>query len=188
MSIDADAVHEVVRAAQQGSRQAADRLVREHDAWVRSVIYAVTGRSDDVDDIAQQVWTRVWERLGSLENPRQLRSWLYTVARNTALDVSMSNRRRTRRAAPLDEQMPLVDRSGTCPVTAASRSELQHMILEAVRSLPALYREPFVLRHLNDWSYAQIAEVLGLSVESVETRLVRARALLREMLAGKVQR
>ena len=53
--------------------------------------------------------------------------------------------------------------------------------------LPAIYREPFVLRHLEDWSYAEIGEVLGLSVDTVETRLVRARRLLREMLQGKVE-
>jgi RNA polymerase sigma-70 factor (ECF subfamily) len=56
-----------------------------------------------------------------------------------------------------------------------------------VQSLPALYREPFVLRHLQDWSYAEIGEVLGLTTETVETRLVRARRMLREMLQGKVE-
>ena len=52
----------------------------------------------------------------------------------------------------------------------------------AVDALPVLYREPFVLRHLNGWSYKQIAEVMDMPVDSIETRLVRARRLLREAL------
>jgi RNA polymerase sigma-70 factor (ECF subfamily) len=52
--------------------------------------------------------------------------------------------------------------------------------------LPAIYREPFALRHLEGWTYAEIGTVLDLPLETVETRLVRARRLLREMLSGKV--
>ena len=64
--------------------------------------------------------------------------------------------------------------------------EQRNLVLDAVQSLPALYREPFVLRHLEDWSYREIGELLELPVDTVETRLVRARRLLREMLQGKV--
>ena len=64
--------------------------------------------------------------------------------------------------------------------------ELRAELLQAIEALPALYREPFVLRHLEDWSYAQIGELLGLPTETVETRLVRARRLLREALRGTV--
>ena len=56
----------------------------------------------------------------------------------------------------------------------------------AIQALPALYREPFVLRHVNVWSYRQIAEMMNMPVDSVETRLVRARRFLRESLKGKV--
>jgi RNA polymerase sigma-70 factor (ECF subfamily) len=60
------------------------------------------------------------------------------------------------------------------------------MVIEAIKALPALYREPFVLRHVQDWSYRQIAETMGIPVDTVETRLVRARRHLRAALDGKV--
>jgi len=75
---------------------------------------------------------------------------------------------------------------GPSPPAAVAARETRATLLQAVQALPAPYREPFVLRHLEDWSYAQIADVLGLTAEAVETRLVRARRLLRDMLAGKV--
>jgi RNA polymerase sigma-70 factor (ECF subfamily) len=187
VSIDAEMMGQLVAQAQQGSRLAVERLIREHEGWVRSAIYAVTGRADLVDDIVQQVWVRVWQHLGTLADPRQLRAWLYTVARNAALDFSAAEQRQRALASRLPADMPAVDGHRKGPLGAAASSELQDTLLRAVRSLPAIYRVPFVLRHLEDWSYAQIGEVLALSVDTVETRLVRARRLLREMLQGKVE-
>ena len=177
----------VVTGAQQGDRSAADRLVRDHDGWVRSAIYAVTGRRDLVDDVAQQVWTRVWERLETLKNPQRLKSWLYSIARNAALDASISERQRQARVGRMRIRAASDTRSSPEPVGTVGSDEMQHKLLQAVQALPALYREPFVLRHLQDWNYAEIGDVLNLPVETVETRLVRARRMLREMLQDQVQ-
>jgi RNA polymerase sigma factor (sigma-70 family) len=189
VSIDAEMMGRLVTQAQQGSRAAVERLIREHEGWVRSAVYAVTGRVDLVDDIVQQVWVRVWQHLASLADPRQLRGWLYRIARNAAIDVNAAEQRQRAFTGRLTTDGE--DRGPTSTYEdgfgAAAVSELQETLLRAVRSLPALYREPFVLRHLEDWSYAEIGEVLGVSVDTVETRLVRARRLLREMLRGKVE-
>ena len=186
-SIDGEALHQLVAEVRRGHRPAADRLVREHDSWLRSVIYGTTGRVELVDDVAQQVWTQVWQRLDSLKDPRRLRSWLYSVARHAAIDAGVARSRRNGRTGQLDRLPEAAgDERKTNPFQAVVRGELHGTLLQAVEALPALYREPFVLRHLENWSYAQIAELLGLPVETVETRLVRARRLLREMLNGKV--
>lgn len=185
-TLDVDAVRTLVTEAQQGSRRAADRLVREHDGWVRSVIYGVTGRPDLVEDIAQQVWAQVWERLPSLKEPERLRSWLYAVARNAAIDAGQARKRRQAHALDGIAEAVRDDRAAN-PAWAAASDEMHRAILRSVEALPALYREPFVLRHLEDWTYQEIGELLGLPLETVETRLVRARRLLREMLRGKVE-
>ena len=186
MSIDAESMRLLVAEAQHGSRAAAERLIRQHDGWVRSAIYAVTGRVDQVDDIAQQVWLRAWQRLGTLDSPKRLRPWLYAIARNAALDARFADRRRETRVGRLDRDAHEPDGRQTGPASVAAGNELRETLLRAVQALPALYREPFVLRHLEDWSYAEIGETLELSIETVETRLVRARRLLREMLKDKV--
>ncbi len=187
MAIDAETVRELVTGAQQGDRVAADRLVREHESWVRSAIYAATGRPELVDDIAQQVWMRVWQRLDTLENPRQLRAWLYTIARNTAIDYGASHRRQQGFAERMGAEGRRTQPPAAEPAGTVANAEVRELVLRAVRSLPAIYREPFVLRHLEGWSYQEIGDVLGLTVDTVETRLVRARRLLREMLQGRVE-
>ncbi len=188
VTIDGEALHSLVAEAQRGNRPAADRMVREHDSWLRSVIYGVTGRVDLVDDVAQQVWMQVWQRLDTLNDPQRLRPWLCKIARHAAIDASVARRRRQWRTGSL-EHVPEVDgrAKAPTPLRVTTGGELHETLLQAVQSLPALYREPFALRHLEDWSYAQIGEVLGLPVETVETRLVRARRMLRETLNGKVE-
>lgn len=188
VSIDGESWRLVVAAAQRGSRVAADRLVREHDGWLRSAVYATTGRADLVDDIVQQVWMRVWERLGTLQNPGRLRAWLYAIARNTAIDACVAHRQQRARVGPLDlERADRAADGGPAPVGRVAGRELRQVVLRAVQALPAIYREPLVLRYLEGWSYARIGEVLDLPVETVETRLVRGRRLLREMLQDKVE-
>jgi len=72
------------------------------------------------------------------------------------------------------------------PHHSAISGEQRKLLGAAIRALPALYREPFVMRHLQGWSYAEIGEVLGMPVDTVETRLVRARRQLREALKDRI--
>ena len=120
--VDAECMRRLVAEARQGDREAADRLVRQHAAWVRSAIYAVTGRVDLVDDIAQQVWIRVWERLETLQDSGRLRSWLYKVARNAAIDACMSDRRRQDAVGRLEEA-PIPNRNPVGPDRIVASSE-----------------------------------------------------------------
>lgn len=184
---DVDALPVLVAEAQRGNRWAADWLVREHEGWVRTVVYAVVGRWDQVDDIVQQVWALVWMRLPSLKDPQRLRSWLCSVARNAALDAGQTRRRHAAQQMMEPVADSLADKNGRVPVRAMLDGELRTMLLRAVEALPVHYREPFVLRHLEDWSYQQIGEMLGLAVKTVEKRLVRARRLLREMLKDVIE-
>lgn len=179
-----DALRQLVCDAQKGHRDAADRLIRAHEGWIRGVVFGITGKPQLVDDVVQQVWTQLWERIDSLQDPRCLKSWLYAVARNAAIDAGQARKRRDEvRMEAAAEARPFDAESN--PALRVSADEVHSELLRAIGALPAIYREPFVLRHMEDWSYAEIGELLGLSVETVETRLVRARRLLREMLSGK---
>ena len=172
----------LIEAAQRGDRSALDALVRRHDRWVRTVVYSTLGRSGLVDDVVQHVWTRVCEQIGSLVDSARWRGWLYTLARNAAIDAGQKAARDRKRQSSAD----CIDLAGeTCsdPARSVIRTEQHRRVLNAIRGLPPIYREPFLLRHVEDWSYSQIGEALSLPVYTVETRLVRARRLLRSALA-----
>ncbi len=175
----------LVEAIRNGDRFAFGEFVRRQTPWVRGVIFGVLGDPDRGDDVAQQVWTAVWQRIGELRDVRRWRPWLYRMARNAAVDAGRDVTRRRRHGQVLAAESGVQAISGYAEDNLARREQHQE-VLSAIQALPALYREPFVMRHLNDWSYRKIAEVMGMPVDSVETRLVRARRFLRESLKSKL--
>ena len=184
LAAEFDPERPVIEAVRLGDRSAFDELVRRQGRWVRGVIFGVLGDADRVDDVAQQVWQVVWSRIEDLRAAGQWRSWLYRLARNAAVEAG---REKTRRKGLTERAMEAATRiPPPAPDGELAARESHQAVLQAVRGLPALYREPFVLRHLENWSYQQIADVMGMPPATVETRLVRARRLLRGALSGKV--
>lgn len=180
--IDAD--EPVIEAIRAGDRHAFAEFMRLHSGWVRGVIFGVLGDAGAVDDAAQQAWTAVWRRIGELRDTKRWRPWVYRLARNAAIDAGRDATRRRGRTQALPPDLPAG--SGDAPDAKLVGRERHGDVLAAIRSLPTLYREPFVMRHLNQWSYAEISEAIGMPIDSVETRLVRARRLLRDFLKDKV--
>ena len=196
----------VIDAIRSGDRTAFGELVRRHDHWVRGVVFGVLGQQDRVDDAVQQVWTTAWERINELRDPARWRAWLYRLARNAALDAGRDIARRRKRMQELARHAVSANsgspRCASDPASGGSQDpaltlgariddaivsdETTGEVLGAIEALPAIYREPFVLRHLSGWSYREIADVMDMPVDSVETRLVRARRLLRETLKDKL--
>lgn len=184
---DDDVDRSLIEAIGRADAQAMTEFVGRHGRWVRGVLYAAIGRMDDVDDLAQRVWMQVWREAGALRDVSNWRSWLYRIARNAAMDHGRFRQRYKRAMEHIARQRDVMHSEEVRPTDeSALHDERQRIILEAIESLPPLYREPFVLRHLEDMSYQRIGELLGLPVDTVETRLVRARRLLREQLAGRL--
>jgi len=181
-----DADLPLIEALMRGESQALDELVRRHERWVRGVIFGLTGRPDLVDDVLQQVWTTVWQQIGTLRDPAVWRSWLYQIARRATIDAGRRWRRSRREEVLVEGEVISRLPSSERPDHQIMAGEQHRQVMQAIKSLPAIYREPFVLKHLEGWSYAEIGKVLNLPVDTVETRLVRARRMLRETLQGGV--
>jgi len=188
-----DAEEPVIEAIRSGDRYAFSELMRRQSAWVRGVIFGVLGDRDSVEDVAQQVWMAVWQRIGELRETKRWRPWLYQLARNAAIDAGRNVTRRRDHMQRLKagstewRRLSSQHRAATgAPDQDVALREQHGAVLAAVQGLPPLYREPFVMRHLNGWSYRQIAETMGMPVDSVETRLVRARRFLRASLENRM--
>lgn len=171
----------LIAAAQRGESRALDAFVRRHDGWVRHVVYAAVGNPALVDDVAQQVWATVWQQIGTLVDAGKWRGWLYRTAKNAAIDAGIKRARERQRQAGLSYVEPVADALDD-PAIEAVVAEQHRRVLDAIKALPEIYREPFMLRHLEGWSYARIGEAMDLPIDTVETRLVRARRLLRTSL------
>lgn len=182
-------VEEVIRA-QSGDADAMAALIENNRTWVRGIAYTVLGDAHLAEDAAQEVCVRVVKHLHGLDTPGAFRPWVYRMTRNVALSMAQ-RRERTPQPLSLDaEQM----QEGTklsqndTPGSALDSDERVSGILEAINRLPDIYREVLVLKHVQELSYTEMSTILGVSVKSLEVRLVRARKLLQERLGRRFNR
>jgi len=164
----------------RGDRSAVRQLLLRHWPWMRALAWAAVGDPHDADDLLQDICVRVLGRIGTLRDPERFRPWLATLLRNEA--VSFRRRRRRRPAALAPEQAErIVVEPGPDRLEV---DEEQHRLREAIGKLPPKYRDVLMLQLTGRYSYADIAELLGLSVTTVQVRLVRARRMVHDYMMG----
>lgn len=182
---DVDA--QLVRAVARGEADALDEFIHRNGPWVRGVIFAVSRRLDMVDDVQQQVWLSAWRRAGTLEDPGCWRSWIYRLTCRAAIDAGRAAGRRSKLLNRLRYRPAVRDMAEDQGHRKIELAEAHQRALLAVGKLPETYRQAFVLRHLADFSYLQIAETMDIPANSVGSLLLRARRLLREELGEETK-
>lgn len=175
--MDGDATRRDAAAAISGDAEALDRLWRAHRRWAAAVVLAHMPRDADLEDLVQDIALTIVRTISDLRDPAMFRPWLRRIAVNAARTAGRRKSTRLRLVRP--------DRSGT-PIdgipaaVGADNSAEGRRLLELAHRLHPDYREPLLLRCVRGMSHRQIAEALGLPVTTVETRITRARKMLRE--------
>lgn len=177
----------LVDQAAGGDRDAQRRLFELHRDAAFHVALRITGRREDALDVVQDGFIRAFERLNEFQRGAQFRTWLLRIVSNRALDILRA--RKVRLAIPLDGEddegrVQLEDRRGeVAPAADLERAELAERLRQAIESLPADQRAVFALYATGDLTYGQIAEVLGIPIGTVMSRLYHARRRLHEQLS-----
>ncbi len=173
----------LVCAARRGDKEALQTLLARHWSWLKALVYGVLGDARELDDVMQDICLRVIARIHTLREPECFRGWLAVLARREALRCCQ---RRPPQPVGIDPDswvLRTVDRVEG-PLEALERRELRRRILDAVETLPQIYREVFMLAHASGLTYAQMAEVLAVPITTVQIRLVRARRRVQKQLIG----
>jgi RNA polymerase sigma-70 factor, ECF subfamily len=169
-----------------GETVAFEKLVERHQRLVVGTAARMLGSNSDVEDIAQQVFVRVWKSAKRYVPRAKFTTWLLKITRNLVFNEL---RRRSRHAQfplqtePEDEERPVRDEHAMAPDASLLEQELQQAIETAITQLPESQRLAVVLRRYDDLSYEEIAEVLDQSVPAVKSLLFRARSELRIRLS-----
>jgi RNA polymerase sigma-70 factor, ECF subfamily len=170
----------------QGDTNAFEKLVEKHQALVAGTIGRMLGSNSDVEDIAQQVFIRVWKSARRYVPRAKFTTWLLKITRNLVFNELRRTKRRAQvplQPEPGGEEPPLKDEMNLAPDASLLETELQRTIEQAILQLPEAQRMALVLRRYEQLSYEQIAEVLDLSVPAVKSVLFRARSELRSRLS-----
>lgn len=175
---------ELVNAALSGKVNSFEELVRRYQRPITGYVFRMLGNYESALDVTQEVFIKVYNSLTKYSSEYKFSTWLYRIAHNAAIDHMRrnSNFSQSLETENADGTYQLqLESSAPSPEKERERSEWRVAINSVVKCLPAAYRELIVLRHSQDLSYDEIAEVTGLPLGTVKNRLFRAREMMREM-------
>lgn len=181
----------LVERAKRGDVEAFEQLISQYQRKVYNQAYRLTGNYEDASDIAQEAFLRVYSSLPEFRGDSSFATWLNRIVGNACLDEL--RKRKRQRVASLDEpvftdegemdrQLAVAD-TADGPEQALERVEVQRAVQQSIHALDEEYRVVVVMRDLQGYSYNEIADMLGINLGTVKSRLNRARAALQKKLA-----
>ena len=178
----------LVNAAREGDIQAFEQLIQKYDRNVFRIAQHITQNREDAEDVVQDAFLKAYQNLNKFQGNSKFYTWLVRIAVNEAL--MRLRKRKADKTVSMDEDIETED--GSMPREVADwspnpeqlygQSELGDILGKTIQGLPASFRTVFVLRDVEGMSTEETAEMLGLSVPAVKSRLLRARLQLRERL------
>ena len=192
--VDAGGEGTLVQQAKAGDVAAFSELVSRYERKIFRLARNITQNQEDAEDILQEVFLKAYTHLDRFEGNSKFYTWLVRIAVNESL--MKLRRRRSGREVSLDEPVDTGEEEVTreiavweaTPEERYSRDELRRILDEAVAGLAPIYRTVFQLRDVDELPTEETAELLGLSIPAVKSRLLRARLQLRDKLTRQFKR
>jgi RNA polymerase sigma-70 factor (ECF subfamily) len=179
----------LIQRVRDGEHDAFYELIRPYERRVYAAAFAITHNDADAEDVAQEAMLKAFKNLRQFRGESRFSTWLIQITVNEA-----RMRKRKDHAHLVEPIVEQHDGEGNyiprdfadwreIPSETLERKEIREKLAEALSSLGEIYREVFVLRDMQHLSIEETAEALGISTASVKTRLLRARLMLRDLLA-----
>lgn len=167
-------ISQLIRQCKQGDTGSFEKLVNQNASRVSNIIYQMLSSPNDVDDLAQQVFIKVYQHIKDFKEESKFSTWLYRITVNTVWDYL--RKQKHRKTVPLEEiaPIPVYDKEDT--------GELKKLLNIEIQKLPFKYRTIIILKDIEGLSYNEISKILKCRIGTVESRLFRARQELRGKL------
>lgn len=169
----------LVTASQSGDQDAFAFLVQRHQRRVFNLVFRMLQEYDEANEVTQETFFAAWQGLPSFRGDARFSTWLHRIAYNCALKQIEQRKKDT--ALQVAIQAETVDSDERIGAELETRDR-QDFVREHISTLPAKYRVVLVLRHLQDMTYEEMAEILTMPIGTIKTHLFRARNLLKERL------
>jgi RNA polymerase sigma-70 factor (ECF subfamily) len=172
-----------IRKAKKGDIGAYQNIYEAYARKILNFVYRMVNSLEEAEDLTQDTFVAVYQKLGTLKDNRKFEPWLFRIARNY---VYQRYRTRTPSTVSIDsfdensQQVIQLEDTGRNPDEVFQSQELESVVADTISRLPEKYREVFVLSALQHFSYQQIADIVGRSLPSVKTDIHRARLEVRK--------
>lgn len=174
-----------------GDRRAFESLVRKHERRVFRVTVAVLGNAEDAEEAMQDTSVKAFRHIGQFRRESRFTTWLTRIAVNEALQKRQARKNTVSFDEVGEAEVKVFPHRShqwhEDPEKLFGKQEVRMMVEDAIRALPPIYRETFVLRDVEGFRAEEAAEILGLTLPAIKSRLLRARLLMREALAARLE-
>jgi len=178
-----------VKKALAGNKKAFESIIKQHQRLVSHIVFRMIQNKTDQEDICQDVFVKVYQNLGGFKFESKLSTWIAKIAYNTCISYLEKKR------IPLFDDLSSEDRwlenipdCSIHPDKIVGGREISFLLQTEIEKMPVHYRTILTLYHLDQMSYDQIGQTMGLPQGTVKSYLFRARKLLKENLMSKYQR
>ena len=174
---------QLVLSSKKGDQDAFAQLVQQHQRRVFNLAFRMLQQYEEANEVTQETFLAAWQGLPSFRGDAQFSTWLYRIAYNCALK-QLEQRKRDKALQVVVQAEQIVASIGQEQrVDAALETHArQTMVQEQLSQLPAKYRIVLILRHLQEMTYEEMAQILTMPIGTIKTHLFRARNLLKERL------
>jgi RNA polymerase sigma-70 factor (ECF subfamily) len=178
MALSGDTDHELISRALQGNQKAFRKIVEGNHSVAYAVARSILGDRDDVEDVVQVVFIKVYKGLHSFRGDSKLSSWIYQIARNEALNAAGRNRK------PIEslDNVALSGPDSENPEVRYGNIELRGHLERALSGLDEEQRLAIELRYMAERSYNEIADIMNVPVGTVKTHIHRGKAELKRIM------
>ena len=188
MSVDSGAAQpttpdSLIEQCLKGDQAAWETVVRQNWRKVFNVAYKFVGKHDEAEDLTQDIFLKIFKALGTFDRRANFQTWIVSISRNLCIDHYRSVRKERQtiaREVDAGELQPASPERG--PYQAAEHQDLRALLRQALQTLPTTLRTAVVLRDLQELSYQEIADHLGLPEGTVKSRINRGRIELAHQL------
>src|SRR3954463_5091043 len=188
MSVDSPAAQpltpdSLIEQCLAGDQSAWDTIVRQHWRKVFNVAYKFVGRHDEAEDLTQEIFLKIFKALNTFDRRANFQTWIISISRNLCIDHYRSVRKERQtiaRDVDSNDLQPASAERG--PYAQAEHQDLRAQLRQALETLPVTLRTAVVLRDLQELSYQEIADRLGLPEGTVKSRINRGRIELAHQL------
>ena len=182
----------LIYQAKSGSDQAYEKLMHKYRNSVYNLVYRMVHDVHEAEDLTQEAFIKAFNSLAQFNEEYAFSTWLYKIATNNCIDFFRKRKLQTLsldkpiqyKDSEIQQEIPDTDLNPEKTILAKERSTI---IREAIDTLPEKYHSAIILRHSEEKSYEEIAEILNLPIGTVKARIFRAREMLNKALKGKLR-
>ncbi|MFC2088293.1 RNA polymerase sigma factor [Calditrichota bacterium] len=182
---------ELIQSAKSGDEKALEELISKYKIAVYNLVYRMVRDKQEAEDLTQETFIKTFKSLPSFNEEYAFSTWIFKIATNNCIDFFRKRKLKTYsidkpiqyKTSEIQQDHPDPDLDAEKQILAEERSIL---IKEAINSLPEKYHQAIMLRHAEERSYEEIAEMLDLPLGTVKARIFRAREMLNKALKAKL--